>query len=113
VPSPDYVWFATYLPVEARFLPRRQVPPAAHGLVDSVAVRWRDAASVSSLRTWRLVLVIGPGRGRIQRILRYGEADEGTDADPGEPVPVADLDREREPGHGADPRRQSNGAPAG
>ena len=36
-------------------------------------------------------------------VLGGDQADEGADGVAGEPVPVADLDREREPGQGADP----------
>ncbi len=44
---------------------------------------------------------------RPRGMLAGHQTDEGTDGAAGEPVPVADLDRECEPGQGADPTQTS------
>ena len=66
--------------------------------------RWCQAASTSSRRAWELpALVIGPRRWRGPTGLGRHQAQVGADAGAGQPMPVADLDRQREGGQRADP----------
>ena len=57
------------------------------------------------------VLVIDPwARDCAGGVLAGDQPDEGADGVAGEPVPVADLDGQREPGQGADPAQAAQPA---
>src|SRR5215207_5832383 len=88
---------------------RCQVPAVAHGLADHVACAVvpggldEQSADVAVAGLGDRPLGSGGTRGA----LRGDQADEGADAVAGEPVPVADLDGQLEPGQRADATQAS------